>query len=461
MNLLEVLRDAGDEQAGLALFRATTAKDTRRLAWLLAVGLDLAESEVAGLLTRLWEGIDAERAITDLASSPLVDIGGDSLRIVDSARRTLVDDFFSSEREVALKAHVLLAELEQVKQAHHDPPDGPCGAPGDDAQAESGSEDAWFASVRRAYYLAAVAPSDSSRDFIDLFANPPRADPEGARQWLTSLVLRQERCLDAQSRELSFFRAFETFTRAYPADALDTLRQIGVAGPEDACTALSLYQAGVIEGTSSNAEAVTRALTNLTRCIRLSEQLQLLENEIRARRSYCDTIIHLINVDAGSDSNESRRMIEEALRLASENQLRADKYGSDVLAARNLWTTARVRWTRLAFQDITDADIEAEAERIVVMLAQARTALARQYDVQAVMLTSRDAAATFAALARFGEAGDELEIGFTATQWGDAPAALLRLEDEARRLRKEAGTTHQGRLDDLLARMATLTSVFQ
>ena len=68
---------------------------------------------------------------------------------------------------------------------------------------------------------AVVDPADSLSRFIRLFVHPPHDDADAARQWLTSLVLRQSTHFFAQPRELGFFRAFETYTRGdNPASAL-------------------------------------------------------------------------------------------------------------------------------------------------------------------------------------------------------------------------------------------------
>lgn len=232
-----------------------------------------------------------ERAIADLDASPLVEVGDDVLRVVDPAQPWLVGDFFQRDPVAARNAHDLLAQLEEYKRTAEELED-----PGDsDASAVPAaerllgdhgvSESVWFAIGRHAYYLAAIKPSDSLQEFVEAFARPPHFDPDGARQWLTSLVLRQEAHLDSKLRELSFFRAFHTFTQGVPSAALNKLRRVCEAGPEDAYTALSLYLAGVIEGTSRNPQTVAHAVTTLTSSIRLSDQLELLENEVRARLS--------------------------------------------------------------------------------------------------------------------------------------------------------------------------------
>ena len=301
MRLLDVLHAAEDqdESVELALLRETEPEDTLRAAWLLAVTVSVSTTDFKAVLGLIWPGIESDRAIAALDASPYVEASSEGYRVTSSLRPAVAADFFMHDEPFAIKAHVLLAELEEHKRVAFSKQNLSTGDLGEAARWRE-----WFREVRLAYYAAVVDPADSLSRFIRLFVHPPHDDADAARQWLTSLVLRQSTHFFAQPRELGFFRAFETYTRGdNPASALDRLSSICADGSEDLYTAFSLYIAGVVESINADPRRIIGAQETLRHSVELSEKLGILETEVKARRSWCEAAISLINASAGVPGN--------------------------------------------------------------------------------------------------------------------------------------------------------------
>ena len=69
-----------------------------------------------------------------------------------------------------------------------------------------------------------------------------------------------------------------------------------------------------------------------------------------------------------------------------------------------------------SLRESDETDVEAEARRILSLLHEARTELSAAYDIQAVILISRDLAAILASIGRLDQAVSELREGMTATE---------------------------------------------
>ena len=456
MSLLDVARKAKDssEDVDLALLKATENENSIRGAWLLASCISISPEHFTTLFHELWPSCDADRALADLKASPWLDTGGDGIRIVTSIGSAVVSDFFLRDESNAIRAHTRLAQLEGSKLTALNV-SKPRSTPSEQFAGASAS-DGWFAYVRQSYYLAVPNPSDAAWRFMTAFVHPPVADTDGARQWLTSLVLRQASHFFGQPREFLFFRAFETFTRGdNPAVALPALSQVRNDALADPFTAFSLYLIGVLESLSRDPASVVRALTTLERAARLSQDLKLLDVEVRARRSLCEAAISVLNAETQLSEGELRNVVSEAQGLVKFNQERADQSGNSVLALRNSWTAAKLDWLALRFREAGPGDVTRAAAQILSRLAEVRVGLADANDIQAVLLISRDAAAILATISRVDEAVNEINNALDATDWGEAPAALLRLRKETERIRDEARTAEsRDELDVLLARIA-------
>ena len=217
-----------------------------------------------------------------------------------------------------------------------------------------------------------------------------------------------------------------------------------------------MYIAGVVESINADPRRIIGAQDTFRHSVELSEKLGILETEVKARRSWCEAAISLITQVLAC--LEHGRRSSRGARVNQDNEDRAEEYGSKALVARNLWTMAKLDWTILRYENQSETDVEAEARRILSLLHEARTELSAAYDIQAVILISRDLAAILASIGRLDQAVSELREGMTATEWGDAPAALLRLSKEAELLRGEATGTIRSELDALLQEISGLQS---
>ena len=260
---IQLTRERGQSIEVLALLRAPN-ETMRRAAFLVAISVGLAPPDIANALAHLWpasEGID--EAIAALERRSVVQHADGRLHVIEAARSQLARAFFEDDSAQFVRAHELFAALEEDREADQDP------------------YSEWFTRGRVAFYLAATQPDRAVGQFGDLFATAPSTERVACRMWISSLVLHQEPLLQDYFREVEFYRAFRSYVMGDPKGAREGFEHVVESGADDTYRAIALHLLGVLLRTRDT----VRSIALLLDAIRISEHLDLFENEVMARCS--------------------------------------------------------------------------------------------------------------------------------------------------------------------------------
>lgn len=421
-----------------ASFTAGAPEPVQRAAWLLATSIALRPAELAALLVELWPETDAQDAISQLASWPFVEPADDGWRVAPSCAVALTDEFRRSDHISWWGAHHLLVALEESAKAELTTPDDP---------------GIWAIDARIAYYLSVPDPTESARLFGEALGDPPHANPDGASRWLVSLARRASEHFASRPRERSFFTGMDIFTSATPAAALEHLVPVYKKPTHDPYTAASLYMAGVIQ----SAIDVDDAMALLESAVALSEELHLVDTELRARHSLVWTLFRRITRES-MESTMRRRVLEEASELTHRNQFRAEQHGSALLIARAGWSTAVADWLLLVDRRPEDMErLTVKGLEAVEQLARARTELFASGDARAALLTTKDAMSILRDLGRLDEAIELGDAAIDMARWVETRTTLRIIERTVKGLLELADDYQRESIESLLGEIGALT----
>jgi hypothetical protein len=378
-----------------------------RVVMLLSVAITLSPSAIVTLAQEVWDDDeDYGSAITRLERLPFVLRSSDGWRLSVSLSQAMSMRFRDADGDGFRRAHELL--VEEVENEYE--VTAKKGAPGLGDQ--SASLEGWFVLGRLAFYLAANAPEQSAARFGEAFVSPPTFSPAQARRWLTDLVLRQEPLLEGQIREVTFFRAFDAYTRNRKELARRLFAQvIQDKEAQDVYRAIALHLWAAAGRSGRPAE-----IAALRESVALSEDdcLSLPGNEVMSRNSLVWGLVSESRADSSSGPSPD---LSEAIALANSNLTRARDIGDKGLQAWCLRTRAWVSWLAEGKRNARGSARPSTAlvEGLLADLSEAASIAESRNDLETSVFSLVDAAEIHYEVGHYEDATHRLvEAGHTA-----------------------------------------------
>jgi hypothetical protein len=375
------------EEPTLELLRRLTTVSSKRLVWLLSVGLGLTEAEIGTLLPQIWPDESSAVAIDNsrlIASWPFVESTSESLRIAAGLEPLLAADFLKGDPEHFQIAHEVLAAHEESLEEADDEVEG------------------WYSRGRIAYYLAGTNPDRSVGEFGNAFARPPILDRFSCRMWLTTLVDHQSYLLADHQRELAFFRGFRLYTSGRTRAALEQFEAVVADDVVDTYGAIARHLGGVI--LLGRNPPLGFAWIQLS--LDMSRDLHIAENEVMAR----NTLIWALVRRAQEQVNDPGPDLDRARQLAVENSKVARATQDRSLIAWSTRSEAAVVWLSLTrMRTHSSGASTADRTRLLNLLHQSQELSWAIGDFETAGFAANDAASILRDSGELDRGLDELE----------------------------------------------------
>lgn len=393
------------DERRLELWRGTATEHELHAGYTLAAALTAEVGDLEASIVTVWpsEGEDEVRSgVRDLLMRPFVQRMASGYRIEPRMAKTVLSAFKDEDAKGFEGVYSALVGLELSALG-----------------TEADEDLRWFAAGRVAYYLAPLDPDQSVARFMSAFQGAPMSTANVARQWLTGLVLSQERFLASQGRALTFFRAFRDYQHGRRVEASTAFGSLLTSSERDSFAAISMHLWAILR------PGHRLSLERLKASIPLSEELGLLENAIMARNSLAAREF----AEAASGSLDKRtEAAQGAARLTSANLQAAVRVGDDYL---------------IRFTDVTDV----VARKILLSLDAERNGADESAGVREVWPLREEDVRSLAERLRF-DAGAFSRSGdidghvyainvlaYLLRDAGDVAGALAEIEAVVRRFR--------------------------
>lgn len=294
----------------LKSFVADAPPSTKRAGAVLACCLKFSPQDLTDALEDLWQDTSAE-AVSTLRRWPFVDAYGQSWQMDQDVAPLLRETFRAQEPEHFRSLHNALATRFR-KGSKRQP-----------------AELRWTSNVQVAFYSAGVDEAASARGFERAFwENPNPVNNRRNRLWVAALFERQAPLLSEHQREFAFFSAFRRYNLAEPSEDRGESRfeEVLATPKNDRAQAISEHLLGVL----IKSRDPDRAIRLYKSSVELSENLNIPENEVRARQSLA---MALTNVDPARAAN-----------TAALNYKRAQETGDRALIDWTALADAALRW---------------------------------------------------------------------------------------------------------------------
>lgn len=278
---------------------------------------------------------DIDSAISRLLDRPFVQRVSEGYKIEDGFRRGLLS--ISSDVETALVAEASEYFLEKERMILGD---------------SAGTEFEWFVRGRIAFYLAAIEPKESTRDFMQAFADAPTVDGPDPKTWLADLALKQETYLGSDARIVKFFEAFRDYKLNRNVAASQGFAELlSDKSDRDLIFAVSEHLWSVLNPDDERVDVYLRD------SVALSVSLGVVENEIMAR----NTLVFSLISRSGHFDQVDSSVLKEALELAFENFNVADENRNQYFVSWTKSALANLRWLDIS----KDRDVPYETKTSV------------------------------------------------------------------------------------------------
>lgn len=389
------------------LFLSVASEAEARMAMLLSVAVELDRADLAALLRSVWgEDQEWESAREQLERWPFVIRSSSGWRISGSIGTALAIEMRESHPAVFVRAHEVLAALEEELEATANP------------------EEQWFVRGRIAYYLAGLDERRSAAAFGAAFADAPAMERSLARMWLAGLAIRQDYLLGSESRTIEFFRGFRQYVSGNRREAASSFELVFESGIGDIYSAIAMHLWAVVVGTRPGSKG-RRILKD---SIELSDKIELSDNAIMARH----TLVWSMVAEANRQRGASSEILDEALTMATRNREAARATQELGLITWTRSGAAAIEWIATRAKETGSAD-PALVERLVAELDDVERVALSLNDLETAASAGNHAASILRDDGRYAEALDTIKRSLTAGESsGSIPAnALTRLAKTA------------------------------
>lgn len=437
----------GAESTAL-LVLSSLGETSRHIVYGLSACLSVKPTELYELVSQAWaEGEDdLSRSIDLVLHSPIAEETSAGWRVADALEGPILQHFIEEDESTFRRIRLWLAEKEvrTIEQM---------------GQSSPIEMERWLAKARLAFYLVDVQVEEAVEQFADAFESAPAGEAKRARSWLSSLAIRQASALREFGYVLSFFEGFRLYVAGQRASAERKFRQVVEEGHQDLYRAISLHLHALCLSTRSR-----RRIHDLEMSVALSQQLDLIKNEVMARNSLVSAYWSRADRIRLTSQKASESYLRRSLREAKTNLERASGLHERTYYAYALIAHAISQWLVTAGLAGRRARSRKAQDLAPEVIDQLRLAVR---EGGAFMDTSLVAANYIACIFRdtgqTEESLDELEVALAKVNEYTDPRVVTRLVKTASSIRvslpvqlAKRHTLMTGGLRDWQARLASV-----